>query len=406
MVYQTNFNGYVAFLVQSALGTGSIGAGGAMLRQTGGTRAKMSMAAIQSKEIRADAQPVRGRHGLQTAIGGPYSMELSLQSMDQIMQAVMRATWDTEITLTSSDFTSLTYGANTIVFNSGSPITKGIRVNDIIELTLAEDVSNKLKNFRVSAVSSTTITTVETLTVNAVADTTATLKRRGRKIINPAAGALVNRYFTIEDVETDLTASRVFNDCFWKSMKFSMAPNGLIMFEPQWISTGAMTVNSGSPILTSPNLITNAPMAALDATLQLNGTVVADLTSFDLTVDNGSVAPAVVGAKVSPTVLPGLNQVTLNFTALQKDMSYISGFLNETAYSLNLRAVPNMAEPKDFISINIPNFTLGGADISPMSTAGGAATVSVTVPPALIGHDSTGSGYDDTTVSIQISNLT
>jgi hypothetical protein len=98
-------------------------------------------------------------------------------------------------------------------------------------------------------------------------------------------------------------------------------------------------------------------MAALDCTLRLGGVDVADITSFDLTIDNGAVAPAVVASKTSPTVMPGLNQVTMNLTILQKDMSYISGFLNETGYSLSLKCVPNMAEPKDFININVPNFT-------------------------------------------------
>jgi hypothetical protein len=104
--------------------------------------------------------------------------------------------------------------------------------------------------------------------------------------------------------------------------------------------------NTGTPALTSPTLPANPPMAALDATLRLGGVDVADIVSFDLTVDNGAVAPAVVGAKTSPTVMPGLNRVSMNLTILQKDMSYISGHLNETGYSLSFRAVPNMAEPR------------------------------------------------------------
>lgn len=403
-VYQSNFARYVAMLVQSGIGVPSSGGGGTIIRQTGGTPGKLSKAAIQSKEIRADAQPVKGRHGQQSTVGGPYSTELSIQSVDQIMQAVMRATWDTEITLAAADFTSLSYGANSIVFASGNPITKGIRVNDVVELTVAEDTGNKLKNIRVTAVSATTITTAETLIVDATADTTAVLKRRGRKIINPAAGSLVNRYFTIEEYESDITGSRLFSDCFWKSMKFSMAPNGLIMFEPSWVGTGAIAVTTGAAVLTTPTLIANPPMAALDATLRLGGVDVADITSWDLTVDNGVVAPATVGSKVSPTATPGLNQVTMNITVLQKDMSYILGFLNETAYSLSLKAVDNMVEPKNFININVPNFTLGGADISAPSTAGGVTTQTISIPSALIGHDTTGSGFDDTTVSIQVSN--
>lgn len=406
MTYQTNFARYVAMLVQSGIGVPATGGGGTMLRLAGGTPGKLTKAAIQPKEIRADAQPVKGRHGQQSTAGGPYSIEMSLQTVDQIMQAVMRATWDTEITLTSSDFTSLTYGAHTIIFNSGNPITKGVRVNDVIELTVAEDAANHNIDLRVTALSATTITVAETLVVDASADTTAVLKRRGRKIINPAAGSLVNRYFTIEEYESDITGSRLFNDCLWKSMKFSMAPNGLIMFEPSWVGTGAFAPTSGSSILTSPTLNANVPMAALDATLRLGGVDVADITSWDLTVDNGAVAPPTVGSKVSPTVQPGLNQVTMNITVLQKDMSYITGFLNETGYSLSLKCVPNMAEPKDFININVPNFTLGGADVSAPSTAGGVTTLTISIPAALIGHDSTGTGFDDTTCSIQISNLT
>lgn len=404
MVYASNFYNYTAFLVQSALGTPATGAGGTILRQTGGTQAKLSKAAISSKEIRQDGQPVKGRHGMQTAVGGPYGTELSLQSSDQIMQAVMRATWDTEITKTQSDFTSLTTGAHTIIMTSGNPITMGFRVNDVIDVLNFTDAGNDLTNLRITALSTTTITVAETLIVEATPDTTCSVVRRGRKIIMPAAGSLVNRYFTIEEVENDITASRLFNDCLWKSMKFSMAPNGIISFEPTWVGTGFESVNSGSPILTSPTLGANAPMAALDATLRLGGVDVADITAIDIMLDNGAVAPLVVGSKISPTVVPGLNQVTMNLTVLQKDMTYISGFLNETGYSLSLKMVPNMAEPKDFININIPNFTLGGADISPMSTAGGARTVTISVPAGLIGHDPTGTGFDDTAMSIQISN--
>ncbi|SHJ70118.1 hypothetical protein SAMN05444159_1265 [Bradyrhizobium lablabi] len=406
MTYQSNFYGYSAMLLQSALGTPAVGAGGTIIRQTGGTPGKLSKAAIQSKEIRQDAQPVKGRHGMQTAVGGPYTTELSIQSADQIMQAVLRGTWDTEITATSADFTSITFGANTIIWASGNPITKGFRVNDVIMLPITATATNQNKNFRITAVSATTITVAETLTISGTADTTATIKRRGRKVIMPAAGSLVNRYFTIEEYETDITGSRLFNDCFWKSMKFTMAPNGLIMFEPSWVGTGSFTATTGAAVLTTPTLIANPPMAALDATLRLGGVDVADITAFDLTVDNGAVAPQVVGSKISPTVLPGLNQVTMNLTILQKDMSYISGFLNETGYSLSLKCVDNMAEPKNFININVPNFTLGGADVSPMSTAGGARTVTIAVPAGLIGHDPSGVAWDDSACTIQISNLT
>ena len=300
MTYETNFGGYVASKVQSALGTAATGTGATMLRLTGGTMGKLSKAAIDSKEIHADAQHTRGRHGMQTATGA-YTTEFSAGSVDNIIEAVMRGTWD---------------------------ITTNI-------------------------------------------------------LINPAASALVNRYFTIEEYESDIGASRVFKDCFWKSMKLSMSPNGLIMFDPAWVGSGSMTVNTGAATLTTPTLATSAPMAALDATLSLNGSAVLDIVSFDINIDNGAVAPQVVGSKISPTVLPGLNQVSMNITVLQKDMSYISAHLGETGYALSLLAT----DGTNNMHIDVPYFTLGSADISPMSTAGGSRTVTLQIPTALVGRD-------------------
>ncbi|MGJ4893778.1 phage tail tube protein [Bradyrhizobium oligotrophicum] len=406
MTYQSNFAGYFAFKEQSGLGSQATGSSGIVYRQTGGQPGKLSKTAIQSKEIRQDAQPVRGRHGQQASTGGPYSGELSLGTFDLVLQALLRGTWDSEITKTQADFTSLTTGAHTIPLASGNPITMGFRVNDVIQCTGLSDAANNGRNLRITGLSSTTITVAETLTVNSTPDTTCSIIRRGRKVINPPAGSLVNRYFTGEEYDADIDSSKVFTDCFWKTGKFSMAPNGIIMFEASWVGTGQTEVDStsSSPVLTAPTLTASIPLAALDSTLRFGGTDVADIVSWDLTIENNAVAPAVVGSKISPTVLPGQFQASMNITLLKKDHAYMTSFLNEDGFSLSLLAAANAAEPKDFISINVPNFTLGGADDSARSTEGGARTVTIPVPTALIGHDSTGAGYDDTTVSIQISN--
>jgi hypothetical protein len=407
VVYQSNFAGYFSYKEQSGIGVPASGSAGIIYRQTGGTPGKLSKAAIQSKEIRPDAQPVRGRHGQQTSTGGPYSGELSTGTFDPIFQALLRGTWDSEITKTQSDFTSLITGAHTIVLATGNPITMGFRVNDVIEASGLTDTENNSKNLRITGLSTTTITVAETLVVNATPDTTCSLIRRGRKVIMPPAGSLVNRYFTGEEYDADIDASKVFTDCFWKTGKFSMAPNGIIMFDASWVGTGQMEIDSAgsSPILTAPTLTTSIPLAALDSTLRFGGVDVADIVSWDLTIDNGAIAPATVGSKISPTVLPGLNQVSMNITVLKKDMSYLTAFLGETGFSLSLLAAANAAEPKDFISINVPNFVLGSADDAPRSTAGGAKTVTISIPAALIGHDSSGAGADDTTMSLQVSNI-
>jgi hypothetical protein len=163
-------------------------------------------------------------------------------------------------------------------------------------------------------------------------------------------------------------------------------------------------VLESSAVLTTPTLPTSQPLAALDAVLSIGGVDQVDLTSFDVTIDNAAVAPAVAGSKVSPTVLPGMNTVVMNLKFLRKDTTWDADFLNETSLSLKLMAVDQTTEPKNFISINVPYFTLGSADVSAMSTAGGAAETTISIPSSLVGHDPTGAGNDDTMISFQVSN--
>jgi hypothetical protein len=93
MVYQTNSNGLIAFKKQSGLGTAASGSGANLLRIAGGNGIKLSKAAIESKEVRNDGMSVRGRHGTQ-AIAASYNAEASLGSLDPIIEAIMRSTWD------------------------------------------------------------------------------------------------------------------------------------------------------------------------------------------------------------------------------------------------------------------------------------------------------------------------
>jgi hypothetical protein len=134
MVYQTNSNALVAYKKQAGLGTIAAGAGASLLRIAGGNGVKLAKAAINSAEVRNDGMSTRGRHGTQ-AISAAYNAELSLGSHDPIIEAIMRSTWDTvALTKSQADFTSLTTGANTIIWATGNPITAGYRVYDVIRL--------------------------------------------------------------------------------------------------------------------------------------------------------------------------------------------------------------------------------------------------------------------------------
>ncbi|RUU37222.1 hypothetical protein EOD08_15850 [Mesorhizobium sp. M6A.T.Ca.TU.002.02.2.1] len=406
-MYQEQWNGYAAFKVQSALGSQAYGADAKVLRQTGGTGIRMTKAAIESKEVRRDGLSTRGRHGLQKTAGG-YTSELSLGGFDDILEAVMRGTWSSaNLQLTQADFTSITTGANTIVFAAGSPISLGVKVGDVWRLTNHSSAANNSINLRVTGVSSTTITVAETLVVNAVADTACELTRTGRVLVNPGAGNLVKRYFTVEEYEYDLDQSEVATDAVWGSYKLTMQPNGLLTLDTSLVGTGqfAALASGSSPLFTSPVTSTGVPLAVVEAKLRLGSTDMVDLTSFDVTVDIRPSSPDVISPnKYAPAVFNGSEMVTMNLSMLRKDLLAVADFVDETPLSLHVLAEENESTPTDFFSLFVGNFTLGSVDKSALAKEGGPRTQTIAIPPSLVGVDNTGAGYDVTQCKLQVSN--
>lgn len=408
MAYSESWNGYVAFKAQSALGSQASGSSAAIIPQAGGQGGRLSKTPIEDPIIRRDAMQIRGRHGSQRT-SGTYNSTIALGQIDPILAAIMRANYSSaNLQLTQADFTSLTTGANTIVLASGSPISLGLRVHDVIRITnQATSTANNNKNLRITGLSSTTITVAETLVVNAVADTSCEITRTGRTLINSAAGALVKPYFTIEEHEYDLDQSELFTDCVFNRLRISMAADGVLTTEIGWTGTGQFQAlaSGSSPHFTSPTEPSNLSMAALEATLRVGTTDIIDLTSFDITIDLQSSAPAVTGpSKYAPDVFLGTQMISMNLTTLRKDMLDVADFIAETQCSLHLLATENESEPKDFFSLAVPNFTYGAIDKSAMSKAAGARTTTRQIPTQLVGIDSRGGAYDAAQLKIQVSN--
>lgn len=407
-VYQSNSAGLISYKVQSGIGVQSTGSGGTVLRTAGGSGIKLTKAATESNEVRNDGLRSRGRHGTQKT-ASDYSAELSLGSHDQVLEAIMRGTWDAvALTATQTDMTSVTTSANAIIAASGSWITKGFRVGDVVRATGLNDAANNGKNLRITALTATTMTVAETLVVNAAADTTFSVTRPGKRLINPST--LIKRYFTLDEYESDIDQSTVLTDFVWSTLKVSMGPNGLIMADPGGIGTGRIDALStaASPLLTNPTASTAAPMSVVDATIRFRGEDLVELTSFDLSIDIGASAPDVFGSgaiKYAPDVFTGQMAISMNMSMLRKDLSILQDFIGENVLSLHILAVENETEPKDFVSIVVPNFTLGSADPSALSKQGGGRTQSISIPPALVGKDLSGGAFDPTMIKLQTTSI-
>nr|DAH82737.1 MAG TPA: Tail tube protein [Caudoviricetes sp.] len=393
--FQSSSDAAVYYKVQSARGTQAANTGGQVLRVAGGPGIKLAKAATQSNEIRSDGMMTRGRHGTQKTTSA-YNGEMSLGSHDPILEAIVRSTWDASVvSITQADMTSVTTTANGIHASSGSWLAKGIRVGDVIRGANLSDAANNGKNLRVVGVTAADITVAETLVVNATPDTSFTITRPGKRLINTAP--LIKRYFTLEEYEDIIVQSTVLNDFVWGSAKISMAPNGLLTLDPGGTGTGQIQglPSNASPYFISPSSVTGAPFSVVDATVRLGNRDMIELTAFDLTMNISPTAPDTFGSgaiKYAPDVYTGQMQVSMNITALRKDLQYLIDFIAEQPYSLNILAVDKASDPQDFMAITVPNFTLGGVDPSALSNKAGGRTQSITIPAALCGVDTSATG--------------
>jgi hypothetical protein len=412
-VYQTQSNSIVAYKAQSGLGVPATGAGASILRVAGGSGGSLTKAATESNEVRYDGMRTRGRHGIQKTVGA-WSAEGSIGSFDAIIEAIMRDTWSTaDLTITESTggllsiVTATGVGGGTITAAGGSWITAGLRVGDIIRLSNHSDPLNNGKNLRITNLTPTVISVGEQLVAVPTADTTFTVTRPGKKLIQTGT-QLIKRYFTVEEYEIDVDTSEVMSDFVWGAMRIGMAPNGIITVDPSGVGTGQMQTypSASAPVFTAPVPSSTLPLAVVDATVRIGTQDMVDLTSFDLTMDITPMSPDVFGSgniKYGPDVFTGQMGIGINFTCLRKDLQFLNDFVAETQYSIHILAVENEAEPKSFVSITVPNLTLGGLSKSAYSKEGGPRTQSITVPMALVGMDNGGLGYDATMIKIQSS---
>lgn len=405
MVYSENWNGRVAFKAQSGLGTPASGAGGKVLRTTGGQGGRLSKQAIESIEVRQDGLSTRGRHGSQRT-NAQYNGEYSLAAFDDLLAAIMRANWSAaDLTVTQATMTSVTTQTNSITAAAGSWITQGLRVGDVVQATGLPDAANNSKNLRITALTATVMTVAETLVVNASPDTTFSIIRKGRVLINPAAGSLIKTYFTFEDHEFAIDSSEIFSDCVVGTVGLTAAPDSLVNWTLGVLGTGKFSTATGAsaPSLTTPTQTTAVPMAATEMTLRLGSADVVDITAFDLSLDLQPSAPPVIGV-YAPDVFQGSLMVSMNLTFLRQDLLKVADFLAETQQSAHILITENEVEPKDFLSIYVPNFTLGSVDKSALAKAGGPRTQTVAVPAALVGVDDRGGAFDPTMIKFQVSN--
>lgn len=404
---QTNNARYVAVKKQAGLGQLATGSGAAILPLTGG-RGQATTQPINSAQVRRDGQSTRGRHGSRRTQGN-YPGEMQLAAYDAIIASVMRGSWGAAVTISNATtgFTSatLSVSGNVITLSGGNLITAvgGPRVGDVLTFVSGVHADDRNRPLRVAEMTATSLTIADDITNVTGPEATWSLTV-GRKLVNPAAGSLVEDYYTIEEYEIANDVSELFPDVRWGQLTFAMQPNGMFTVEPTWMGTGAMQAlpSGDAPHFTTPTESSALPMAAIDCTLRVGDQDIG-VSAFNLVIGINLSGYDQANSKLSPAVFDGSMTVSGSFTCLREDLSFVLASLGEDQLSLSVLLRPEDSET-DWFAIHLPNFTIPLPDKGEFAKEGGAMTQTINIPAELVGKDTRGGAFDATTIKFQKSN--
>lgn len=394
---QENVGVLVTYAAEVTFGTPEAGSGTSQrLRRTTSSLA-LQKDTFQSQEVRPDQQISAFRHGGHR-VGGAVEGELSVQSYDDLLQAVMRSTWATGVALAEADFTSLAVSSGVVTFGGGNPSTLGLRIGDIIDFTLMSVAGNNAR-CRITAMSSTTITVIKVADGSALADqgadTDCAITVVGKKLIF----GTTKRSFTFEHSYPGIDVARRFDGCRIGGASFRVPPNDKVMVSFDVMGQKGVILDAGSaPYFTNA---TDAPntdiLTGIEGGLRMAAAEQAIVTGFDLQITHNLNTTPVIGTPYVPDIFYGRIQVTGNVSFYLADKELIEAFLNEEEVDLVL--VCEDAAGTGFISFNMQRVKFGAAADAPSGDGG----VIVSAPfVALL--KTAGTGYDATTLTIQRSN--
>lgn len=393
MVYQTGRQIEVAYKPEVTYGA-LPGASDAKVFRPNTGSLSLNIEPIQSNENRRDGMRTRGRHGTRS-ITGQYSADLSVGSYDDLIEAVFRSTFLPSLELDEGDFTSITTGANTIVAASGSWITLGLRVGDVIRLTNHSSAGNNNRNLRITGLTADTITVAETLTVSAVADTECEVTRP-KKLIQ----GVTNRSFTVEEREIDIDGSELFKGVRWGQLQIQLQPNGMCILTFTAVGQDMEVKTAGdSPYFTAPAETVTIGLTAVEAVIRLGTADVADVSSLDITINLNAQGFPVVGSNLTPDVFTNLADVAASITLLKADTTRMQQYIDEEQLSLSLLFAEPETGAADFCAFHLGNFTFAAGSKSDLG-ADGPRTQTFQL---LVGKDMRGGAYDPTMIAFQTS---
>lgn len=402
MPFQAGKNVGVYYKVEGAFTTPPGTGGGKQLRLNASPGTDLERDEIKNPEIRSDGLTSLSRLGSRRAPGS-YGGPLAVGAWDDILEAIVRNTWQVSFSVTSTGagvFIDVTANATNQITRtgSGSWLTDGFRVGDVVRLTTYSTAADNSINLRIKALSATVMTFHGTPLTIGAADTTTTVTCL-KKLKNGLVPT--KRTFYVEEVYQDIDGSEVFGGCKWVEFKITGDPKGIATIDVRLLgATGQTLTGAGSPYYISPTTNTNIALVFVDALISVAGTDIANATSFELTYTIAAQTQDIIGGTTSPDVFDNDAMLTGQFTVARQDLNNVTAYIAETAFELHVLLVEPEAEPKDCIAIYVPNCLRTKAS----APLGGDGAMIETIPFTCGKKEGfAATGYDDTLITFSTS---
>lgn len=339
---------------QTGLGSPASGSGGQILRRNNSVF-QLERDTFSSDEIITHEQSTGISYG-QVKSTGRLSGLLSPSTYAMLFQDLLRADFAAVTALSGLSLTVAGTGPWTITRGSGSFLTGGVKIGDVVRLTAGSFAAGNLNNNLIVTNVTSTVLTVQTLNGSTLTAegpiASATVTVVGKKSKAPLTSH-TNVYFTIEEWYSDLTKSELFTDCKVSRAEVGLPSTGNATVGFDFLGLGRTLGNS--QVLTSPTAETTTPiLTAVNGVVYLNGAGVTNVTGATLTIDGTmSHGEAVIGSNYAVDINRGKIMVTGQFTALFDSTTIQALYDGETPVGLTLVVTDDDTKDADFVAFNM-----------------------------------------------------
>lgn len=353
----------IAYRKEVTWGVPVAGTGAKQLRRVTGNF-NLTKETYSSSELRVDRQTADFRHGVRSA-DGSLNGELSTGTYSDFMQSLVAKDFVAVTGTTGVAFALAgpTLGLYTLTRSSGSWLTNGLQVGQVVRVNTATGANADTLNKNLLIASMTalvlTVSVVNgTVMTPAGTVTAATIAVTGKVTMVPLTGHTEDSY-SVEEFYADIGQSEVYGGVKVGSMNVSLPATGLTTVDFAFM--GKDLVNKGtSQFFTTPTAQgTSGILAAVSGVMLVAGVPVALVTSADFSVERAMENATAVGSNSIAEIFSGRINVTGNLSVYFQDATFRDIFDSEALVSIVMTLAANATAASDFISFTLPAVKLG-----------------------------------------------